>query len=146
MLLESHKNHTSRVNPYSNRRGRGEVWDEQNRFVREEVKVKKPGYKRGNCTVFLWKLTLGLGKENPVNNEIVRMNVVSRTNIPWSGRLPHEADHEADDFGVPLTQERGFEERRYYEKLRPLSCTFHNQYIGQQRPHWSLWPEKRIDI
>ena len=73
---------TPPVTPYSNGPDGGEVWHEQNRLVKQGSQSQEAGYKRGNCALFLWKLTLGLGKDNPVNNEIVRMNAVSRTNIP----------------------------------------------------------------
>mgnify|MGYP006973394487 CR=1 FL=1 len=87
MPLESHKNHTC-VMPYGNRRESGEVLNEQNRLVRQESQSQESrGKKRGHCILFLWKLTLGLGKKSLVNNEIARTNAVCGTNIPLSGWL-----------------------------------------------------------
>ena len=87
MPLESHKNHTC-VTSYGNRRGRWEVLNEQNRLVRQESQSQESrGKNRGHCILFLWKLTLGLGKKSPVNNKSVWTNAVCRTNIPLSGWL-----------------------------------------------------------
>ena len=52
------------------------------------IEVNKPATKKEtNCALFLGKITLGLGKEKPVKNEIVRMNALFRKTF-----------HEADDF------------------------------------------------
>ena len=79
---------TPPVTPYSNRRQGGEVWHEQNRLVKHGSQSQEAGVQKRALRSLSLEINLGLGKDNPVNNEIVRMNAVCRTNIPWSGRLP----------------------------------------------------------